>query len=87
MPTIRITEDTLKELERIANEYKKLKRTGFESPFKITPDIVIKQLVQEHWNKAPIKNQILEMRNKGMTVMAIKEKLGIGNHQYYEAIK
>jgi hypothetical protein len=47
MPTIRVTDQTLKELERIANEFKEMKRTGFESLFKITPDIVIKQLIED----------------------------------------
>jgi hypothetical protein len=58
MPTIRVTDQTLKELERIANEFKEMKRTGFESLFKITPDIVIKQLIED-WDSADKEDTIL----------------------------
>ena len=47
MPTIRMTDETLRELERVANEFKDMKRPGFESLFKITPDIVVKQLIED----------------------------------------
>ena len=47
MPTIRITDETLKDLERVASEFRDLKRPGYESIFKITPDIVIRQLIQD----------------------------------------
>jgi hypothetical protein len=58
MPTIRVTDQTLKELERIANEFKEMKRTGFESLFKITPDIVIKQLIED-WDSTDKEDTIL----------------------------
>ncbi len=47
MPTVRLTEETLKELERVGSEFRELKRIGFESLFKITPDIVIKRLIED----------------------------------------
>ncbi|MDA8144230.1 MAG: hypothetical protein M0T81_09635 [Thermoplasmatales archaeon] len=78
MPTIRVTEDTLKELERIADEFKKLKRTGFESLFKITPDIVIKQLIDD-WDATEKEDLITFEKNQAYREeQANKEKKGKG---------
>ena len=68
----------LKELERIADEFKKLKRTGFESLFKITPDIVIKQLIDD-WDATEKEDLITFEKNQAYREeQTNKEKKGKG---------
>lgn len=47
MPTIRITEKTWENLNRVAKEFLEYKRTGFESVLRLSPDATIQRLIDD----------------------------------------
>ena len=65
MPTIRITEKTWKELNRVAREFIQYERTGFEDPLRITPDNTIKKLIEDWDTKDKEKITLEEARKEG----------------------
>lgn len=65
MPTIRITDETWKELNRVAKEFIQYKRLGFEDVLRISPDATIKKLIED-WDaidKEDIETMWKEMRS------------------------
>lgn len=47
MPTIRISEKTWENLNRVAKEFLEYKRTGFESVLRLSPDATIQRLIDD----------------------------------------
>ena len=58
MPTIRITEKTWENLNRIAREFMDCERAGFESILKIRPDDIVQKLIDD-WDNTNTEDRIL----------------------------
>ena len=62
MPTIRITEKTWENLNRVAKEFIEYKRTGFENVLRISPDATVQKLIDD-WDEMDKKDTALFERN------------------------
>ena len=65
MPTIRVTEKTWKELNRVAKEFIEYKRIGFEDVLRISPDDTIKKLIEDWDTKDKEKITPEEAKKEG----------------------
>lgn len=73
MPTIRISEKTWDDLNRVAKEFVDLKRLGYENILKISPDKVIKQLVED-WDYTE-KEDIVDFEKRHQSVKGSDGKM------------
>ena len=78
MPTIRITEKTWENLNRIAREFMDCERPGFESILKISPDDIVQKLIDD-WDNTNTEDRILidlepEAREKARRQITEEEK-------------
>lgn len=55
MPTIRVSEKTWKELNRVTREFLEYKRTGFEDVLRISPEKTIRRLIED-WDMTDKKD-------------------------------
>ena len=69
MPTIRITEKTWENLNRVAKEFIEYKRTGFENVLRISPDATVQKLIDD-WDQTDKRDTALFEQN-----LREKEKL------------
>ncbi|MCL4480542.1 MAG: hypothetical protein M1113_03535 [Candidatus Thermoplasmatota archaeon] len=83
MPTIRITDKTWKELNRVAKEFIEYKRIGFEDVLRVSPDDTIKRLIEDwdmtdKWNLMHVEEDIrsgeLDKQLKGYYEKIKKQK-------------
>lgn len=75
MPTIRITEKTWKDLNRIAREFVDLGIPEFENVLKISPDITINKLMT-YWDEMEKEDTALfERTNAGLDTSRITERI------------
>ena len=76
MPTIRITEKTWENLNRIAREFMDYERPGFESVLKISPDDIVQQLIDD-WDKTKMEDKLqLDMNQKDREKLKSAKKNG-----------
>ena len=99
MPTIRVTEKTWRELNRVAKEFIEYKRIGFEDVLRISPDDTIKKLIED-WDMVDKEDLMIieEQQRSGETDKQMREyqrKIKkqkeegtyIDHHELYENIK
>ena len=72
MPTIRVTDKTWSELNRVAQEYVELKRNGFESILRISPDAIIQRLISD-WDLND-KEEWVQIEREQMKGLSAKEQ-------------
>lgn len=72
MPTIRVTDKTWSELNRVAQEYVELKRNGFESILRISPDAIIQRLISD-WDLND-KEEWVQIEREQMKGLSVKEQ-------------
>ena len=78
MASIRASEETIKDLDRVLQEFKQLKRKGFEITFRTTPEAVIKQLIAD-WDATEKEDLITFEKNQAYREeQTNKEKKGKG---------
>ena len=80
MPTIRITDKTWKELNRVAKEFLEYRRIGFEDVLRISPDDTVKKLIDD-WDMTD-KRELMRVEDQ-----ARSGELDIKHEAYLEEIR